>query len=361
MFVALTMDLCYYSVVNLKTTFAQLQGKRVIVIGDVIVDAYIWGDVNRISPEAPVPVFETEAEKTGCGGAANVAQNIASLGGNAMLVGVIGKDREGEKLVQMLTEMNLSTTGICVDSERPTSTKTRVIARAAATNFTGRERDAGHHLLRIDRESKQEISIAIRRHLLDIIVSELPDSDAIIFADYDKGVIDGHLISEVMNHAQPYDIPIIVDPKQNNFWHYKNVTAITPNYKEACAAVREEITAVSRLHTVGEKILNRLSLKALLITRDAEGMSVFQRKPDGSLKVEDLPPYANIVADVTGAGDTVVAAFTLALAADADFYSAAVLSNLAGGIAVGKLGCATVTPKELLNAIEAGTSISSGM
>ena len=349
---------------NLKTTFAQLQGKRVIVIGDVIVDAYIWGDVHRISPEAPVPVFEIEAEQIGCGGAANVAQNVASLGGNAILVGVIGKDRDGEKLVQMLTEMNLSTTGICIDSERPTSTKTRVIARAATTNFTGRERDSGHHLLRIDRESKQEISIAIRRHLLDIIVSQLPDSDAIIFADYDKGVINAHLISEVMKHARSYDIPVIVDPKQNNFWQYKNVTAITPNYKEACAAIHEEIeeiTDVSQLHIVGEKILNRLSLKTLLITRDAEGMSLFQRKPDGSLHVEHLPPYADIVTDVTGAGDTVVAVYTLALAANADFYSAAVLSSLAGGIVVGKLGCATATPKELLNAIENGTFISDGL
>ena len=346
---------------NLKTTFAQLQGKRVIVIGDVIVDAYIWGDVNRISPEAPVPVFETEVEKTGCGGAANVAQNIASLGGNAILVGVIGKDTEGEKLVQMLTEMNLSTTGICVDSERPTSTKTRVIAHATTTNFTGHERDAGHHLLRIDRESKQEISITMRRHLLDIIVSQLPDSDAIIFADYDKGVINAHLISEVMKHAQPYNIPVIVDPKQNNFWHYKNVTAMTPNYKEACTAIHEDITDVSQLQTVGEKILKRLSLKTLLITRDADGMSLFQRKPDGTLHVEHLPPYADIVRDVTGAGDTVVAAFTLALAANADFYSAAVLSSLAGGIVVGKLGCATATPKELLNALENGTFIADGL
>ncbi len=346
---------------NLKTTFAQLQGKRVLVIGDVIVDAYIWGDVNRISPEAPVPVFDIETEKTGCGGAANVAQNVTSLGGNATLVGVIGKDSTGEKLVQMLTEMRLNTIGICVDSERPTSIKTRVIARAATANFTGREQDAGHHLLRIDRESKQEISTVIRRHLLDIIVSELPDSDAIIFADYDKGVINAHLISEVMKHAQSYDIPVIVDPKQNNFWYYKNVTAITPNYKEACAAVREDITDISQLHTVGEKILNRLSLKTLLITRDADGMSLFHRKMDGSLHVEHLPPSGDIVTDVTGAGDTVVAVFTLALAAKADFYSAAVLSSLAGGIVVGKLGCAIVTPKELLNAIETGTPISSGL
>ena len=328
-----------------------------MIIGDVILDTYIWGDVKRISPEAPVPVFETETEKAGCGGAANVAQNVASLGGNATLVGVIGKDREGEKLVQMLTEMDLVTTGVCTDSQRPTSTKTRVIAHAAATPLAGREWGSGHHLLRIDRESKQEISPQIRKHLLDTVASQLPTSDAIIFADYDKGVVTPQLITGVMKHAASYGIPIIVDPKQNNFWHYEGVTVVTPNYKEAIAAVHAEITDVSHLVTVGEKILNRLSLKALLITRDAEGMSLFQRNTDSTVKVEHLPPHSNIVRDVTGAGDTVVAAFTLALAADAEFRSAAMLSNLAGGIAVGKMGCATVTPKELLNAIDTAASI----
>ena len=329
-----------------------------MIIGDVIVDEYIWGDVSRISPEAPVPVFEIETEETGCGGAANVAQNVASLGGNAILVGVIGKDRGGEKLVQMLTEMNIVTTGICTDPQRPTSTKTRVIAGAATTTLADRGHNVAHHLLRIDRESKQEISIRIREHLLETIVSQLPVSDAIIFADYDKGVINAQLIRDVMKHACPYDIPIIVDPKQDNFWHYNGVTAITPNHKEAGAAVHEEITDVPQLLAVGEKILNRLSLKALLITREANGMALFQRKTDGNLQVQDLPPHSSVVTDVTGAGDTAVAVFTLALAANADFHSAAVLSNLAGGIVVGKTGCATVTPKELLNAIKTETSVS---
>ena len=322
-----------------------------MIIGDVIVDTYIWGDVKRISPEAPVPVFETTTEQTGCGGAANVAQNVASLGGNATLVGVIGKDREGEKLVQMLTQMNLATTGVYTDPQRPTSTKARVIARGT-TPFTDRTPDSGHHLLRIDRESKADIPLQIQEHLLDTVVSQLPTCDAIIFADYDKGVVTAELIKGVMKHAKSYGIPIIVDPKRNNFWHYEGVTAVTPNHKEASAAVHEEITDVSDLVAVGEKILNRLSLKALLITRDAEGMSLFQRNSDSTVKVEHLPPHSHIVTDVTGAGDTVVAAFTLALAAGAEFRSAAVLSNLAGGIAVGKMGCATVTPKELLHEIK---------
>ncbi len=329
-----------------------------MIIGDVIVDEYIWGDVNRISPEAPVPVFEIETEETGCGGAANVAQNVASLGGNAILVGVIGKDRGGEKLVQMLTELNIVTTGIRIDPQRPTSTKTRVIAGAATTTHADRDYNSAHHLLRIDNESKQEISMQMRERLLDTIVSQLPTSNAIIFADYDKGVINAQLIRDVMKHAQPYDIPIVVDPKRDNFWHYKGVTAITPNHKEAGAAVHEEIIDTPQLVTVGEKILNQLSLKALLITREANGMSLFQRRPDGNLQVENLPPHSSVVKDVTGAGDTAISVFTLALAANADFHSAAVLSNLAAGIVVGKIGCATVTPQELLNAIETETSVS---
>ena len=323
-----------------------------MIIGDIIVDEYIWGDVNRISPEAPVPVFETSAETAGCGGAANVAQNVASLGGNATLVGVIGEDKAGEKLIQMATEMNLGIAGVCVDSQRPTSTKTRVIARAAASTCAEGTSEHGQHLLRIDRESKLEIPDRLWEHLFAEVVSQLPASDAVVFADYDKGVVNARLIKEVVKRAKSYGIPIIVDPKRDNFWRYEGVTAVTPNHEEVGLAVHEEITDVADLVVVGEKILNRLSLKALLITRDADGMSLFQRETDGTLQVKHLPPHSKDVTDVTGAGDTVVAVFTLALAAGAEFHSAAVLSSLAGGIVVGKMGCATVTAEELLQAIE---------
>lgn len=328
-----------------------------MIIGDIIVDQYIWGDVNRISPEAPVPVFEASAEKIGCGGAANVAQNVASLGGNASLFGVIGEDSAGEKLVQLATEINLDIAGVCIDSDRPTSTKTRVIAHAASTS-TELAQEQGQHLLRIDRESKQEISTQLSEHLLTQVVSQLPATDAIVFADYDKGVVNTQLIKEVMRQAQVYDIPIIADPKRDNFWHYAGITAVTPNHKEASIALHEEIKDGTQLVAMGEKILSRLSLKALLITRDAEGMSLFQRCANGSLEVEHLPPHSKDVTDVTGAGDTVVAVFALALAAGAEFHSAAVLSNLAGGIVVGKMGCATATSEELLQAIEIVQAIS---
>ncbi len=327
-----------------------------MVIGDIILDEYIWGDVNRISPEAPVPVFDMTAKETGCGGAANVAQNIAKLGGKAELVGVIGKDREGEKLHQMVTAMDIGTTGICMDIQRPTSTKTRVIAYADTPSRSRSRGNSslppGHHLLRIDRESKQEASAVLRERLLAAVLAKLPESDAVIFSDYDKGVVSPALIGAVVARAQPEDIPIIVDPKRNNFWDYEGVTALTPNHKEAGAAVGEEIADVSHLVAVGEKILARLSLKTLLITRDAEGMSLFQRDAAGALQVEHLPPHVLRVTDVTGAGDTVAAVFTLALAAHVDFRSAALLSNLAAGIVVGKMGCAAVTPEELLHAIE---------
>ncbi len=323
-----------------------------MVIGDIIVDEYIWGDVSRISPEAPVPVFETSTETIGCGGAANVAQNVVSLGADANLVGVIGADRTGEKLIQMATEKGLGIAGICVDSERPTSTKTRVIARAAASTFAEGTREPGQHLLRIDRESKQKIPDRLSEHLLTEVVSQLPASDAVVFADYDKGVVNAQLIKEVVKQAQFYNVPVVVDPKCDNFWYYEGVTVLTPNHKEAKVAVHGEITEVADLIAAGEKILDRLALEALLITRDADGMSLFQRGTDGSLQVKHLLPYSSVVTDVTGAGDTVVAVFTLALAAGAEFYSAAVLSSLAGGIVVGKLGCATVTSEELHRAIK---------
>jgi len=346
--------------VNLKGVFAQLQGKRVTIIGDIILDEYIWGDVNRISPEAPVPVFDMTAEARGCGGAANVAQNVAKLGGKAELLGVIGKDREGEKLVQMLTAMNIGAAGICTDVQRPTSTKTRLLANTAATttavvgtsSIGNVSLQQGHYLLRMDREFKEEISLGLREHVLGAVVSRLAESDAIIFSDYDKGVVSAALINAVVTHAQPYGVPIIVDPKRKNFWQYEGVTALTPNHIEAGAAVDKKITDAVHLVAVGEQILDRLSLEALLITREAEGMSLFQRHPDGTLQVNHLPPQSSTVMDVTGAGDTVVAVFTLALAANADIHSAAQLSSLAGGIVVGKMGCATVTPAELLHAIE---------
>lgn len=331
-----------------------------MIVGDIILDEYIWGDVNRISPEAPVPIIEINGEKLGCGGAANVAQNIVSLGGNAELIGIVGKDRDGEQLFQMLNTIGVGTTGICVDVLRNTSKKTRVIVQTGTTDsaqntyITSDDTvpHQGQHLIRIDRETKQEITGLGRTAIINSIRSQLDNTDAIIFADYDKGVFSQILINEIVNLAKVSDVPIVVDPKHDNFWHYKGVTALTPNHKEAGEAVQESINNVSELNTTAENILDRLSLSTLLITREEKGMSLFQRNSNEDMQIEHIPPHSTDVIDVTGAGDTVVSVFTLALAAGGDNKTAAILSSIAGGIVVGKMGCANVTQDELYQAIE---------
>lgn len=334
---------------------SQFQDKRILIIGDIIVDEYMWGEVNRISPEAPVPVFDMYEETIGCGGAANVAQNITSIGAKAELIGVIGKDRDGEKLLQMINSLNVDTSSIFVDVQRPTSKKTRVIATTDSPHIRQHSLETltsdGHQLLRIDRESKQEINVMLKERLLSAVQSKLPETDGILFSDYDKGVVSRDLIQNIVQYAQPYNIPIVADPKRNNFWKYEGVTALTPNHIEAGAAVQYEISDVSHLISAGEKILMRLKLNSLLITRDAEGMSLFQFDSNKNLLVEHIPPQTSNVTDVTGAGDTVVAVFALCLGTESDYLSAAHLSSIAGGIVVGKMGCATVTIEELYNSI----------
>lgn len=338
-----------------RTLITQFQDKRILIIGDIIVDEYMWGEVNRISPEAPVPVFDMYEETIGCGGAANVAQNITSIGAQAELIGVIGKDRDGEKLLQMINSQNVDTSSICVDVQRPTSKKTRVIATSDSPHINKQSIENntsdGHQLLRIDRESKQEINAMVKERLLSAIQSKLPDTDGIIFSDYDKGVVTKDLIQNIIRYAKPYNIPIVADPKRNNFWKYEGVTALTPNHVETGLAVQSEISDVAHLISAGEEILQRLKLNSLLITRDAEGMSLFQFDSNKNLQVEHIPPQTSVVTDVTGAGDTVVAVFTLCLGTKADYLTAAHLSSIAGGIVVGKMGCATVTIQELHNSI----------
>ena len=333
---------------SLQATLNRLEGKHIVIIGDVILDEYIWGDVKRISPEAPVPVLETTSETARFGGAANVAHNVASLGGYADLIGVIGNDSNGKKLVGILQEAGINTDGLRTDSTRPTITKTRVIARASSTSVS-------HHqqLLRIDRESKLSVDISLQDVLLEAVSNRIPQADALIIEDYEKGVMNPELIENILLEARQYNKPIVVDPKVENFWHYEGVTSITPNHKEAGAALNREITDESSLIEVGEQILDKLNLDGLLITRGEQGMSLFRRIGDSvRTQVEHISPaHPRDVFDDTGAGDTVVAVFTLALAAGADMYDAARLSNLAGGIVVGEVGCAAVTRDSLSQAI----------
>lgn len=333
---------------SLQAIIDRLEGKHVVIIGDLILDEYIWGDVKRISPEAPVPVLETTSETARFGGAANVAHNVASLGGRADLIGVIGSDSNGKTLIGILQEAGINTGGIRTDSSRPTSAKTRVIARASSTSVSNHQQ-----LLRIDRESSLPVDASLQDELLNAVTDRISQADALIIEDYEKGVLNPELIENILIVARKYNKPIVVDPKVENFWHYKGVTSITPNHKEAGAALNREITDENTLIEVGEEILDRLALDGLLITRGEQGMSLFRRIGDSQrTEVEHISPaQPRDVFDDTGAGDTVVAVFTLALAAGTEMYDAARLSNLAGGIVVGEVGCAAATHDSLSQAI----------
>ena len=324
---------------DLQTVLDQLQRKYIVIIGDLILDEYVWGAVDRISPEAPVPVIEVASETTRFGGAANVAHNIVSLGGKVDLIGVVGNDSNGRTLTGLLQDVGINTEGICIDPSRPTSTKTRVIARH-------------QQLVRIDRESKKSVGVSLQEQLLKSATDRIPDADAVVFEDYDKGVVSRTLIQDVLRQACTHSKPVIVDPKVENFWNYNGVTAITPNHKEAGAALNQTITDEASLIAVGEEVMRRLDLKGLLITRGEQGMSLFRKIGEQrQLQVDHIPTQPREVFDVTGAGDTVAAVFTLALAARADMLYAAQLSNLAGGIVVGEIGCVAVTRDKLSQTI----------
>lgn len=307
---------------------------RILIIGDAVLDHYIFGDVSRISPEAPVPVVEVKEENFRLGGAANVAANIRSLGGQVDIVSVIGRDENGNILRKMLQEISVNGDGLLCDGGRPTPIKTRVVARH-------------QQVVRIDREVKDAIDGNLKEGIIHIIEATLPKVDAVILSDYDKGVLSQDVLEVVMVSAKERNTPVMVDPKIRNFRHYKGATLITPNVKEASAAFGREIANETSLLDAGKALLQRLELSALLITRGEHGMSLFETVR-GQTQVTHIPTVAREVFDVTGAGDTVVAVSTLAWAAGTSMLDAARIANCAAGIVVGKMGTAIVTAEELV-------------
>lgn len=324
----------------LSDIIAKFSDQRIVVIGDVMLDQYIWGNVTRISPEAPVPVVEVVSESFRLGGAANVVANIRSLGGQVLLISAMGEDESGARLRKMLLESGTNVDGLLVHPERPTTFKTRVIAQH-------------QQLVRIDRETKQEIPTDLGRDMLRYAETFIPNAHAVVVSDYDKGVITPEILTDIFDCAQKFDKPVIVDPKMRNFWHYGGAMVVTPNQKEAGQASGIEITDEDNLLLAGQELLRRLEIPAVLITRGEHGMSLFKRKglanSDGKeATVTHIPAVARDVFDVTGAGDTVIATFSLALAAGVSMVNAVKLANCAAGIVVGKVGTATVTPMELV-------------
>lgn len=318
-------------IVRINKIVSLFKDVKILVIGDLILDEFVWGDSSRISPEAPIPVVVVERESLMPGGAANVASNISSLGAKTYLVGVTGKDDNGRRLKNLLADRGVNVEGIIPDMERPTTLKTRVVARH-------------QQVVRIDREKTKGLSHAVNEKLIEYVRKKLDSVDAIIIEDYGKGVITPHLLKAIVPLAKRRGKIVTVDPKEEHFNYYRGVTAITPNRKEAETMGKLRAADGTSLDKLGMKLLSRLKLKAALITLGEQGMRVFE---DGG-RITQIPTVAQEVFDVSGAGDTVIAAFTVSLATGARLIDAAHISNFAAGIVVGKVGVATASPDELI-------------
>jgi rfaE bifunctional protein kinase chain/domain len=310
------------------------EGKRIAIIGDMMLDGYFWGDVKRISPEAPVPVLEVEEEFFRFGGAANVALNIAALGGIPIPIGVIGDDSYGAIFSSLLNDSKISADGILIDDTRPTTTKTRVIADS-------------QHVVRIDKESKEYLNSKMEGKIFDYVKKNINDLDGIILQDYNKGVLTESLITKIVNEANESKKLITVDPKFENFWSYKNVTVFKPNRKEAEEKLGLKITSSEDVSFAGSKLLEKLNAQYILLTLGDEGIAVFEK----GRAEKRMPTKARKVADVSGAGDTVISTLTLSLAAGADILEASYLANYAGGIVCGEVGIVPVNKEKLFTTI----------
>jgi len=310
------------------------KGKRIAIVGDLMVDRYYWGTVNRVSPEAPVPVVDVTAESARLGGAANVANNIQSLGGEPLLVGLVGDDHPGEVLIALLKEQGLSTSGVIVDGSRRTTIKTRVIAH-------------DQHVVRIDYESKVGSSEEAARKIIGSVQSNIKDIDAIILEDYNKGTMTREVIHGIIEAARKNDKIIAVDPKFENFFEYKNVTMFKPNRRETEEVLGGRLRTDADLINAGKRMLKELSVENVLLTRGEDGMSLFEA--NGA--VTHMGTAANHVLDVSGAGDTVIATLTMALAAGATVREAATLANYAGGVVVGSVGIVPIQLEALVETV----------
>ncbi len=307
----------------------------VAVIGDVILDEFLWCTVNRISPEAPVPVCHVQDTTLVPGGAANVAHNIRSLGGKVFLLGVVGDDAAKAQLEMCLQNLNVDPSDLVTDSSRPTVIKTRIIAHR-------------QHVVRVDREAPQPISADIAEALLKKLDAILPQVQVVLLSDYAKGCLTDQLSQEVVKRCRKAGIKVVVDPKGTDYAKYHGATVITPNFSEFQAAVQQPITTEAQVHQHGLNLRQSLELEAMLVTRSEKGMSIIFASGE---KV-DIPTRAREVYDITGAGDTAVAAMSLALASGWTLADAAQFSNYAAGVVVGKVGTATTTVAEVIHAVE---------
>jgi D-beta-D-heptose 7-phosphate kinase/D-beta-D-heptose 1-phosphate adenosyltransferase len=326
---------------RLEHLLESFQRKKIIVLGDLMLDEFVWGKVQRISPEAPVPVVEVIEETYRLGGAANVAANIQTLGAIPILLGVVGEDLAAERICKLALAAGIDASRLVQDN-RPTTLKSRILAH-------------NQQIARTDRESRNPLPASVNRRVEAAFVEALPDTDAVIVSDYDKGVANRELLEAILPTARARQIPVFLDPKVHHADYYRPITTITPNQHEAELLTGMSIRTAEGLEAAGSRLLERFGCEYVLITRGEGGMSLFDAK--GS---HHLPTFAREVFDVTGAGDTVIAALSVAYAAGATMQEAAILANHAAGVAVGKIGTATVSRSELLSDFDFRNAHSAG-
>ncbi len=328
---------------SLREALEKGAGRKVLVVGDLMLDEYVWGNVERVSPEAPVQVLEWTSHHDGLGGAANVAQNLAALGCQVWLIGLVGRDEKGLRLRALLVELGVHIEDVLDDAQRPTTTKLRVMAHA-------------QQILRIDREHKQRLGDELQQQLIERLTARIPQMAGVVCSDYAKGVLSREVLAAARRAAQQAGVAIVADPKGSDYTRYVGFDFVTPNRKELEAAAQLPAHSEDEIVRAGHKVLSEIRCGGLLVTRGHEGMTLLrpERAP------LHIPAAAREVYDVTGAGDTVISVFAMALFGGTEPEAAAELANLAAGIEVGKLGAAAVGRDEILRSLDSAALVDSG-
>ena len=337
------------------TRFAKaLRGRRIGVVGDFMLDRYVWGSATRLSPEAPVPVVDFANESQVLGGAGNVATNLAALGATVFPFGLVGEDEEGRAIRSCLAMAGITSKGITVDASRVSTVKTRIVARH-------------QQIVRVDRERREPLSRAVEDRLVRAVKAALPRLEALVVSDYDKGVVSDSLADRVLTECHRRGVPALVKPKTSRLFAYRGASMIVCNAKEAGFFVTRSLDDDESVEQAGRALLAHFGCSAVVITRGAEGLNVFEDTAPKGFHVSatsseisyarvgqagvDHSAHGRQVFDVTGAGDTVLSVLALAIAAHVPIREGAVLANAGAGVVVGKLGTSTVTPEELLAAV----------
>jgi rfaE bifunctional protein kinase chain/domain len=317
-------------------------GKKIIVIGDVMLDRYFWGSVSRISPEAPVPVVDIENETFHLGGAANVASNLKSLGADVILCGLIGNDNSGKLFIDLTSEIGINPGGLYIDKERPTTVKTRIIGN-------------NQQITRLDREKRDPITSDGADFIRNLIES-IDNLSGVIFEDYNKGTITKEIINSINEICIRKNIMTFVDPKFDNFFEYKKPTVFKPNRKEAEQAINLSLKTKDNIITAGKTLIEKLEAENILLTLGSDGMMLFESNGD----ISSVPTKARQVADVSGAGDTAIATLSLFMTAGATIKEAATLANFASGYVCEIPGIVSITPNELLKSVKISLETENG-